>query len=62
MGIKVEGESQTPLQPAVKISDAQAGRNVIGEDATGRGVDMEKVRASNDIKAINYSSNSPPKQ
>jgi hypothetical protein len=63
-GLKVKGEEPQKGSPGVSIRDAQSGGNVRARDESGRGVELEKVKAEKDIEAVNsqvLSTNGPPK-
>jgi hypothetical protein len=49
-GIEVEGANEPESPVGVRVKDARAGGNLRAQDATGRGVDAEKVRAEGDIE------------
>ena len=60
MGLEVEGSNETTTQPGVSVKDAQAGRNIRANDATGKGAVAQKLKAGGDID-ISSSSGPPPK-
>jgi hypothetical protein len=62
MGLEVEGSNEPASQSGVKIKDANAGENVRAKDSTGRGVDLEKIKAKGDIEATSSSGDPPPKK
>jgi len=60
--LKVEGSNEPASQPGVNIKDAEAGGNLRARDTTGRGVDLEKVKAKGDIEATSSGGDLPPKK
>ncbi len=50
MGIDVEGANNPDSPVGVRVKDARAGGNLRAQDATGRGVDAQKLRAAGDIE------------
>ena len=61
MGIEVEGSNEPVSKPGVKIKGAEAGGNVRATDATGRGVDIEDIKAEGDIDVSSSPGAPPPK-
>jgi hypothetical protein len=63
MGVDVEGANEPDSPVGVRVKDARAGGDLRAHDATGRGVDAQKVRAAGDIELGSKSEGAgPPKE
>jgi hypothetical protein len=64
---EVTAEGSNPPVPnttaaGVKIKEADAGKNIRAHSSSGGGVELEKVKAKDDIEATHSPGNSPPKK